>query len=639
MKLSIIAKLILAVVIITLVVGVGSVFLSVADQKNSITKLYFDRAISLANSLDAGISQKDLIDPETLKPTLLKFLLLNPEISEITIFKKEGEQFKEFVSTGAVSGQPLGSNDLKYISQVLASDTAVSYRQSVGGKDVLYLFTPLHISGQLIGTYKITVSLFELEASIASQARKMIIYIAVTILLYSLGAFFFVRVVITGPLNKLNDLTKSIEGGKFDEKANIRSNDEIGNLAQSFEKMSVKLHEYYLKLETGIKEKTAELEESKIDLENQQKALINVLEDVNQEKGVEESQSRSILENTNEGVILTNEKGEIKYINAAFEKMSGYSVDELKGMIFAEKVELFDLNEKLISIPERGDAAMVSTDAKERKYLLMAKTGQKQAVIINSTPVKMNGNFLGVVRIFHDFSNEAKLQKQKDDFFSIASHELRTPLTVISGNLDILSGYLAEANIKEDFRQLLKDTEESADRLAKMVEDFLNVSRLDQGRLRVELVEEDPCKLTQEVIKEIQPLAEKRGLVLNLACTAKSVKAKIDEDLFKEIIMNLVSNAIKFTSKGGIDIKQYVKDNQLYTTFTDTGMGIEEQMKDNLFQRFQQAMSRTTSREVGGTGLGLYISREFAKLMGGDLYLVKSEFGKGTVFELKLPLV
>lgn len=223
-------------------------------------------------------------------------------------------------------------------------------------------------------------------------------------------------------------------------------------------------------------------------------------------------------------------------------------------------------------------------------------------------------------------------------FFSIASHELRTPLTVIAGNVDMILGGFGEKEMSGEVADVLRDTGQATDRLIKMVNTFLNVSRLDQGRVKMAISDGDVVKLVSEVVEELRPLAEARGVALEVELKVESLPAQIDTDKTKEILINLIGNSLKFTKQGSINVKLEQEEGYFKVGVVDTGIGIEQEKQKLLFQRFQQAMNRTLNREAGGTGLGLYISREFARLMGGDLVLVWSEFGKGSEFSLNLPV-
>lgn len=381
-----------------------------------------------------------------------------------------------------------------------------------------------------------------------------------------------------------------------------------------------------------------ELTIAKAKLEEQQKALVNLLEDLSEEKEVKESQSQNMLENIGEGVVVTNDQGLVTFVNRAFQDITGIKYASINGQGFADVIKGFSLHGKQIEKAELGDAAMVTAREQETKIDILRPDGEKISVVINASPINVRGEFKGVIRIIHDISEEVKLQQQKDDFFSIASHELRTPLTVISGNLDIvLQGY-GKSKLSKDDKDLLTDTIEASDRLIHMVNDFLNVSRIDQDRLNYEIKTIEANSIIASSLTQVQPLAQNKNIYLKFEPLAAPLIVNADENLLREIIINLVGNSIKFTKAGGITISEVVNNGILEVRVRDTGMGIGKEMQGLLFQRFQQAMGNTLAREVGGTGLGLYISREFARVMKGDLKLEESDLGKGSTFLLTLPL-
>jgi len=373
--------------------------------------------------------------------------------------------------------------------------------------------------------------------------------------------------------------------------------------------------------------------------EKESKAIIErTVQERTRELAKEQALSSSILEHAGEGIVLTNDAGLVTYINPAFTMMVGYKIEALRGKSFASEINAFDLKDELIPPSQRSDAAAVTAENQEVKMFLETATKEKRAVISNAAPIRVEGEFKGVVRILHDYNEDLTLQRQKDDFFSIASHELRTPLTVISGNLDtILAGY-GQNQLGPEDTQLLKDSLEASERLIKIVEDFLNVSRLDQGRLTFSIRPVDYSKIFEDVVNELKSLADPKGVTLELFYSAKNAMVMADEGLLREIMTNLIGNSLKFTEKGSIKIESHIKGQILETTIADTGMGINPEMQGLLFQRFQQAMKRTLNRDAGGTGLGLYISREFARKMGGELWLVRSTPEQGSTFALSLPL-
>jgi PAS domain S-box-containing protein len=353
----------------------------------------------------------------------------------------------------------------------------------------------------------------------------------------------------------------------------------------------------------------------------------------------EKERINSILENAGEGIILTNKEGLIDYVNPAFQEMTGFSEDDLKGKKFSKVIKVFNLKNRQVSSDEISDIANLSGRQSEFKFLIEKKDGgDKIAVLVSAAPVEVDGELRGVVRVIHDFTEDLRLQKQKDDFFSIASHELRTPLTIISGNIDSVLEKYGESNLTEKDNRVLQDSLHAAERLIKMVNDFLNVSRLDQGRLKYKIMPLDSCEIIKLVVEEMKPMAEGKKLYLNYSCDQDHREVMVDEGIFREILINLIGNSLKFTREGGVTVEQKTEGNKKAIRVIDTGIGIAEENQRRLFHRFQQAMKDALTREAGGTGLGLYISLEFAKVMKGDLVLEKSESGKGSIFKLTLPL-
>ena len=262
----------------------------------------------------------------------------------------------------------------------------------------------------------------------------------------------------------------------------------------------------------------------------------------------------------------------------------------------------------------------------------------KLPVIATSSPIVVENTTKGEIYVFHDITAETALDKQKDDFFSIASHELRTPLTVISGSLDnIIQGY-GKSMLSDVDITALKNALSSSDRLTRLVNDYLNVSRLDQRRVTLNIKPVDIDTLVNAVQTEMTSLFAKKGLGFKFVCAKNHEMVKADEDKLKEVLINLIGNSLKFTEHGEISITHSVKDNMLVTEVTDTGIGIAKDKQHLLFARFQQAMDNTISRKAEGTGLGLYISREFVRLMGGEMVLEKSDTGAGSTFSFTLPL-
>jgi signal transduction histidine kinase len=247
---------------------------------------------------------------------------------------------------------------------------------------------------------------------------------------------------------------------------------------------------------------------------------------------------------------------------------------------------------------------------------------------------------IGVVILIQDITEAKILDRSKDEFFSIASHELRTPLTAIRGNTSMILDYYGEALKDAELRSMVDDIHSSSVRLISIVNDFLNVSRLEQGRMVYDLKEVDLTDLIPETIKEyVFPGSEKHISIDFIRPTTPTPSVICDRDKVREVLINLLGNAIKFTQVGGVKISVEPSGKFIKVLVKDTGRGISLVQQNLLFHKFQQAGNSLFTRDTaGGSGLGLYISKMMIEGMGGEVKLESSVEGKGSVFSFTLPI-
>lgn len=234
--------------------------------------------------------------------------------------------------------------------------------------------------------------------------------------------------------------------------------------------------------------------------------------------------------------------------------------------------------------------------------------------------------------------NLRRLDKAKDEFVSIASHELRSPMTVIKGYVSmLLAGEAGETN--PEAREILTEIMVAIERQIRLVNDLLNVSRIESGAITIKLRDRvDAQNLAALLVQSFKPVIGQKNIILTIETPSSPLpKVQADTDMSVQILINLVSNALKFTSAGSVTISFEVKGEYLITKVKDTGTGIPKEEQEHLFEKFSPIATKIT-RISGGTGLGLYISKNLAKLQGGDVWLEGSEVGKGSTFCLSLPL-
>lgn len=247
---------------------------------------------------------------------------------------------------------------------------------------------------------------------------------------------------------------------------------------------------------------------------------------------------------------------------------------------------------------------------------------------------------IGYVMLVEDITEAKVMERSRDEFFAVASHELRTPLTAIRGNADMILDMYADKIVDKDMREMLQDIDTSSVRLISIVNDFLEVSRLEQGRIEMKKEVVDLSELIEKIIRSLKEMVGKKGLVLSYAQPASPVPPVLaDKDKVEQVLINLVGNAIKFTKEGSITISAGVENGFVAVRITDTGSGISEHNQALLFRKFQPAGEQMLARDVTqSTGLGLYISRLILSGMSGTIGLEKSEIGKGSTFIFTLPI-
>jgi signal transduction histidine kinase len=226
-----------------------------------------------------------------------------------------------------------------------------------------------------------------------------------------------------------------------------------------------------------------------------------------------------------------------------------------------------------------------------------------------------------------------EVDQMKDDFVSMAAHELRTPLTIIRGYTEMLSG---SKRLGDTDRQMTTNIQNSANHLNQLIGDILDVSRLQQGRLSFDLKVIQPTGLINDVVESLKYTANQKGLQLSYEAK-EATQIEVDADRLKQILINIVGNAVKYTLTGSVTVTSYVDKDRYYIRVSDTGIGISAEGQKKLFTRFYRVRTKETE-DIRGTGLGLWITKEIVTQMKGTIS-VESIQGKGTDFIVVFPVV
>lgn len=274
--------------------------------------------------------------------------------------------------------------------------------------------------------------------------------------------------------------------------------------------------------------------------------------------------------------------------------------------------------------------------ASQVDYLTPADIASQQAIVYFSSIISiyLSFNFLQKKSELTDARDVAVMAESiKSEFLANMSHELRTPMNSVIGTLQILQ----RQALNEKQTELVSQGLRSSKSLLSIINDILDFSKMEAGQLTFEDIATDVVELTEETVSEMLPLAEQKGLTIDLSVAQGMHKNWIvDPVRFKQVQFNLLSNAVKFTHKGGINLAIYQEGDKLVFCVKDTGIGMEDKSVEQLFERFAQADVSIT-RKYGGTGLGMAICQQIVAHMQGQIK-VKSVLGQGTQFDVYLPL-
>lgn len=344
-------------------------------------------------------------------------------------------------------------------------------------------------------------------------------------------------------------------------------------------------------------------------------------------------QLEAVLAHMAEGLITTDQDGQITLCNPAAIELIGTPLQDIRGRPLAEVLVL-----------RQGDGATLPSHAHPARRalagqrvagerLILERPDGTRALTVSATPLAGLAAGRGAIVTLRDSRAEAEMERMRDDFFFIASHELRTPLTVMRGNLEMA----LEASPPPALRRSLEETLGSTTRLIRMVNDFLDAARLEHGAVSLRLEDEQLPALVQQALETLGPDAARKGLTLTYRAPARLPAVRMDIERTMQILLNLIGNGIRYTQQGNIEITHAVDGAVVETIVRDTGVGIAPEHHDRLFSRFGQ-VERGLTRASGGSGLGLYISRKLAEQMGGTVVLKASVPGQGSAFALRLPV-
>jgi NtrC-family two-component system sensor histidine kinase KinB len=267
------------------------------------------------------------------------------------------------------------------------------------------------------------------------------------------------------------------------------------------------------------------------------------------------------------------------------------------------------------------------------------KLGERQLRVFLS-PIFDGDDLRGNVITLEDISDAKEKEHSRDAFFSLVVHELRTPLTAIRGNTSLIQEYFPEALKDDKLKQIVGDINTGSVYLIEMVNQFLDMSRLEEGRIVFDLKQFDAAETLKTTTDGLGVLAKEKGLTLEFVpVEGISTQVIADPTRTKQVLTNLIGNGLKFTEKGKISITYRVNGDELTVLVQDSGQGIPKDSQHKLFQKYFQASNNTIAKDSSkSTGLGLYMTRLVVEGMEGKIFLASSKENEGSVFAFSLPM-
>lgn len=418
----------------------------------------------------------------------------------------------------------------------------------------------------------------------------------VTVFMIAFGIGFLIilnRVLIIKPLRQVIYGARRIGEGHLEHRISVRSKDEIGEVARSFNKMAE-------------------------DIESREREI-----------GAERDKTKLIVNELDDALVVYDTDYRILLMNPKAERLLGVEEKAILGRSLVENIEGIDerfaLLYRIIASPVRS---------KKKEEIRLGETGERVLEATTIRLAKTGSAPARFVKVLHDVTREREIERLKSEFVSIASHQLRTPLSGIKWMVKmVLDGDIG--SITEEQADFLRKVYQSNERMILLVNDLLNVSRIEEGRTTFVFAKFNVTNLLSEILDQMAPIVASKKLTLETNVKeAGEIIVNGDREKLSLALTNLIDNAIKYTpSRGAISVTVKISDGGAEIAIADTGIGISDEDQKKLFKKFFRAQSAS---KIEGTGLGLFIVKNIIEKQKGKI-AVQSSIGKGTTFRVRLP--
>ena len=495
-------------------------------------------------------------------------------------------------NTAVVDKSAIGILDDTVVVSALEGSTAES-RETLSN-DIPVMNTAESIKGAdgtVSGVIYIRADLSSVYSTM-QEARMIFIQAMAIAVLISVLISFFITNSITDPINDLTEKAERMASGDFSQQIDVRSNDEIGRLAEMFNML-------------------------RQELDNKITETIN-----------EKSKLETILRYMVDGLIALDLDGDIVHINPAAKALLDISDDEInEGLDFTGILQRFGKKDITDGIKIVISRDVISEIAVYRGKIISVRYARF---------MDDDENDIGVIMLLQDITEQQKLDQMQKDFVANVSHELRTPITTIKSYTEtLLDGAVEDPDMRRNFLTVI---DEEAERMTHLVKDLLQLSRLDNDREKLNRQETDMNKLLAKCAQKVMLTAQAKQQTVECNINEdEPLNVFVDIDRIQQVILNILTNSIKYTPEGGrITITSGLEGSAARIVISDTGIGISQAEIGRIFERFYR-VDKARSRAMGGTGLGLSIAKNIVEAHHGTISAESVE-GKGTSVTVLLPI-
>lgn len=434
---------------------------------------------------------------------------------------------------------------------------------------------------------------------LATKNAQKSMYLVLGLSIFAIIGGFFVSSFFTNrflkPISSLTQTMKLIKAGDLNQQADIITKDEIGELAHEFNNMTKRLLQY------------------------EQSTLGKLI--------AEKNKSLAIVKSISDPLVVLDPDYRIVLINHAFEKVFNVKEELLTNKHFLEGIKNGDIFDFI------SDAFKSKEETRQKIFLVKVNNEDCYFNIIVATVKDINANRSGMVAVFHNVTQLKELEKIRTDFIATISHEFKTPLTSIMMGTDVLMDE-GMGQLNEDQRQFIKAISEDSGRLDKLVNDLLELSRIESGKAIFKFQAYDVHDIIECAVKPFHHITEQHDVSLYFQCEGNLPPVVADLEKLTWVLNNLISNALKYTKSGDkISISAFCKEDKIFVTVKDTGVGIPGEYLEKIFEKFVQV--KDGDLEIRGIGLGLAVVKEIINAHKGDIWC-ESKLDIGSIFTFTL---